>query len=105
MKRALTSECAANPRKKRSNAKRFRLTRKQLEEIIADPNKWVPDSIAELITEIPRGTLRRYRHEGRGPRYVKSGASVRYRVEWLLEFLAQHTVETRESVQGEGMSR
>ena len=72
-----------------------------MREIIADPSRYVSDVIAALIAGIPVGTLRRWRHEGRGPGYVECGASrnasVRYKVAWLLEHMAQRIVETKDS--------
>ncbi len=74
-----------------------RLTPAELQEIVSDPNRWVSDTIAEPVVGIPRASLRRLRHEGRGPRYVKCGASVRYKVAWLQEYLTARIVETRDS--------
>jgi hypothetical protein len=73
------------------------LSRSEIEEIVSNPDQWVADTVAALITGIPRGTLRRFRAEGRGPRYRKTGRSVRYKVAWLLEYIAQTTVETSET--------
>ncbi len=65
--------------------------------MLADPNRWVKDTIAENITGTPAATLRRLRHEGRGPRYMKDGTSVRYKVAWLLEYVAQRTIDTKDT--------
>lgn len=73
------------------------LSSAELQSILADPNRWVRDAIAEHITGIPRASLRRLRHEGRGPRYVKVGSSVRYKVAWLQEFITERIVETSDS--------
>jgi hypothetical protein len=73
------------------------LPREELEAIIADPNLWVSDTVGALITGIPRGTLRTFRVQGRGPRYRKDRWSVRYKVEWLLEYVAERTVNTSDS--------
>jgi hypothetical protein len=73
------------------------LSREELEAVIANPNQWVSDTIAALITGIPRGTLRTFRTQGRGPRYRKDRWSVRYQVRWLLEYVEQTTIETRDS--------
>lgn len=75
----------------------IRLSLAELEAIVSDPNKWVSDTIAEHVIGTPAATLRRLRHEGRGPKYVKDGASCRYKVAWLLEYSAQRTVETADS--------
>ena len=45
--------------------------------------RYVPDTVAaDLIGTMP-ATMRRWRYEGRGPRYVKMGSSVRYKVSVL----------------------
>lgn len=64
---------------------------------VHDQNRYVSDVVASEITGIPFPTLRRWRHERRGPRYVKVGGSVRYKVAWLNEYMAQRVVETRDS--------
>ena len=76
----------------------IRLSAAELREIVSDPNRWVQDTIAEYVIGTPAATLRRLRHEGRGPRYVKDGASVRYKIAWLLEYIHERTVETLDSV-------
>ncbi len=76
-----------------------RLTPDELQQIVSDPNRWVTDTIAAQVTGIPRGSLRRFRHENRGPRYLKSSTSVRYKVAWLLEFVEARIVETSDSRQ------
>lgn len=68
-------------------------------EMLGNPNRFISDRVAEQITGIPVATLRRWRYEGRGPRYVKIGSSVRYNVTWLLDFLMERVVETRDSKQ------
>ncbi|KAA8831441.1 DNA-binding protein [Bifidobacterium tissieri] len=47
---------------------------------------------AAAYLNMPEGTLAGMRFEGRGPTYVKSGGYVRYRVEWLDEWLDRITV-------------
>ena len=83
--------------KRRIHSERGLLSPAELEAIISDPNRWVQDTIAELIVGTPRATLRRLRHEGRGPRYMKDGVSCRYKVSWLLEYIAERVVEPRDS--------
>jgi predicted DNA-binding transcriptional regulator AlpA len=62
-------------------------------------DRFVPDSAAAEWMGTTQATMRRWRHEGRGPRYVKLGSNVRYKIAWLEEFLDQQTVETRASAQ------
>jgi hypothetical protein len=69
----------------------------ELAEILRNPHAWVSDIAASQILGIPRGTLRRFRAEGRGPRYRKVGGAIRYQVAWLIEFVSQTTVETSET--------
>jgi hypothetical protein len=50
--------------------------------IRAQPNEpFVPDTVAAPLLGLTAPTLRRWRHEGRGPRYCKLGSSVRYSVQ------------------------
>ena len=49
--------------------------------------------VADLIN-VPRRTLQAWRYQGRGPRYVKLGGSVRYRVTDLEKFLETRTRTT-----------
>lgn len=44
-------------------------------------------------------TLGQWRWQRRGPRYVKVGTAVRYRLEDVEAFLVANTVETRDSAQ------
>jgi hypothetical protein len=57
----------------------------------------VSEIVAAQIVGARPATLRRWRFDGRGPRYLKIGDLCRYRIEDLQEFLAQCTVETRDS--------
>jgi predicted DNA-binding transcriptional regulator AlpA len=68
-------------------------------ELLQDPNRFVSDRVAAQILGMPWPTLRRWRHEGRGPKYSKQGSSVRYRIAWLQEYITAHVVETRDSLQ------
>lgn len=88
------SECA---RKATKSAERHRLSSKELAEIVGNPNLFVQDTVADQITGVPSASLRRYRHEGRGPKFVRTGFSCRYKVAWLLEWLNERIVETRDS--------
>jgi len=88
----------------RARVEHVRLSADELRQIVSDPNRWVSDTIASQVTGIPRGSLRRFRHENRGPRYAKSSSnlrsgSVRYKVAWLLEYIERCIVETSDSQQ------
>jgi predicted DNA-binding transcriptional regulator AlpA len=60
-------------------------------------DRFVPDTVAARLIGTTPATMRRWRHEGRGPRHVRIGSNIRYRVAWLEEFIAQRVVETRDS--------
>jgi excisionase family DNA binding protein len=62
---------------------------------------FVPDTVAAPLLGLTAPTLRRWRHEGRGPRYCKVGSSVRYKVADLEEFISKRIVETRDSARTE----
>jgi predicted DNA-binding transcriptional regulator AlpA len=62
---------------------------------------FIPDTIAATMIGLTAPTLRRWRHEGRGPRYCKVGSSVRYKVADLEEFISKRIVETRDSARTE----
>lgn len=51
------------------------------------------DQVAEAIA-VPVKTVRRWRAEATGPRYVKAGRAVRYRPEDLARWLDANTVPT-----------
>ncbi len=89
-----TAECADNTSRQSATE---RLSATELEAIVGDPHMWISDTLAQHVIGIPRASLRRLRHEGRGPRYAKCGSSVRYKVAWLLEYIAERVVETRDS--------
>ena len=43
---------------------------------------------------VPEQTLKQWRSQGRGPRYIKlPNGNVRYRADWLDKFLDEHVVE------------
>ncbi|WP_077210043.1 helix-turn-helix transcriptional regulator [Corynebacterium phoceense] len=51
-----------------------------------------PTAAAEMLG-LSRGTLANWRAEGRGPRYIKSGRQILYRVKYLDAWLnAQPTI-------------
>lgn len=74
-----------------------RLSASDLRDLLHNPDSWVTDTAAEQVIGICRASLRRLRHERRGPRYVKHAGSIRYKVAWLLEYLNARTVETVDS--------
>jgi len=47
---------------------------------------------AEFLNRHP-AVLADWRHQGRGPRYIKTGVSIRYRMEDLEAWLDIHTVD------------
>jgi hypothetical protein len=47
----------------------------------------------DYIGDVPPGTLKQWRHLGKGPRYVKFGRHVRYRRSDLDAWIEAHTVE------------
>lgn len=47
-----------------------------------------PERAAEILGTTP-GVLRNWRHEGKGPAYVKVGRSVRYRESQLAAFVSE----------------
>jgi hypothetical protein len=91
-------------RNRAQRADEIRLSAAELNAIIENRNGWVSDTIAQHVTGIPRDTLRRLRHEGRGPRYVKTGWSVRYKIAWLIEYMEHHIVETRDTTGSQAVS-
>lgn len=55
------------------------------------------DGAAEYIHHAaPAETLKQWRSKGKGPRYVKlPNGKVRYRTDWLDQFVEQHAVDPR----------
>ena len=51
---------------------------------------------AAEVTRLSVHTLRRRRFEGREPAYVKIGASVRYALGDLQDFMAKHRIDPEE---------
>jgi hypothetical protein len=60
-------------------------------------DRFVPDTVAAALIGTTPATMRRWRYEGRGPRYTKIGSSVRYSVADLEAFVAARIVETSDS--------
>lgn len=94
MKALHTTESEVKTQKR---SKAARLSPDELRGIVSDPEAWVLDAVAEQIIGIPAATLCRWRFEDRGPKYAKLGDRCRYKVRWLLEYLDERIVETRES--------
>jgi hypothetical protein len=63
----------------------------------AGSHAFVPDTIAATLIGSTPATLRRWRYEGRGPRYTKIGSTVRYKVADLESFVAARVVETSDT--------
>jgi hypothetical protein len=69
------------------------------------PHQSVDEQDAAAYLGYTPGALRKWRREGRGPAYIRSGRSVRYRIPDLEVWQASHRVETRESREPTGRSR
>lgn len=54
----------------------------------------LPQEEAAALLNLKPKTLEAWRYAGRGPRFVKFGRLVRYRVRDLEEFMNQQTVNT-----------
>lgn len=50
---------------------------------------------ASRYLKISTNTLATWRHEKRGPQFIKTGRSVKYRLEDLDAYLKQNTIKTR----------
>lgn len=62
-----------------------------------NPDTYYPPSAPELRSVAATQTLARWRHEGRGPAYVKSGSRVIYRGADVLAWLEARRVETEQA--------
>lgn len=58
-----------------------------------EPEKLYSPRDPELTTVFPYSTTASWRHEGRGPAYIKIGPRVFYKGSDLNEFLKAHRVE------------
>ena len=58
------------------------LSAAELEEALKDrfQERFVPDTVAVPLIGTTPATLRRWRHEGRGPRYARIGSNIRYQI-------------------------
>ena len=59
------------------------------------PDRHYPPYAPELAVIAKPQTLARWRHEGRGPAYIKSGSRVLYLGRDVLDWLEAHRIETR----------
>ena len=66
----------------------------RMSEVVTDPERrFVESRAAERRTGIPETTLRNWRSQGRGPRYVRVGRRVYYDISVLDEWMLSQTVE------------
>jgi hypothetical protein len=49
---------------------------------------------AERRLGLAKGTLPVWRHQGRGPKYTRIGRNIRYRADWILEYIEGNVVQT-----------
>lgn len=59
---------------------------------ISDPDELVPTRVAAAVLGVGEGTLRYWRHHGRGPAYAKVGHCVRYRRSDLQAWIEERIV-------------
>ena len=62
-----------------------------------EPNRYYKTDDPELAVIATRGTLNQWRHQGKGPRYVKFGNRVIYLGRYLNEWLDEHVVHPTNS--------
>ena len=55
--------------------------------------RFVNEKTVALATDISLPTLRRWRHERKGPPYVKIGRLVRYDYDLAMEFMDNHKID------------
>ena len=58
------------------------------------PKLYLTETEVSDVINVPRRTLQAWRYQGRGPRYVKLGGAVRYRITDLEKYLAMSTRTT-----------
>lgn len=62
-------------------------------EYLMEPEiKYLTEKGVSKMTELALPTLRNYRHQGKGPPYVKIGRSVRYLMADVLKFMEEGRV-------------
>lgn len=62
-----------------------------------ETDRYYPTDAPELTIIASRQTLAKWRHQGRGPSYLKSGARVLYKGSDLLTWLDRQRVDTGET--------
>jgi predicted DNA-binding transcriptional regulator AlpA len=60
-----------------------------------DQRNTVNQEDAARYIDFTESYLEKARHDGRGPRYLRIGRTIRYRIRDLDQWLEQHVVETR----------
>ncbi len=63
-------------------------------------NQLMPEKEAAKLAGFSRAAFIKWRREGRSPRYIRVGRSIRYRVSDLVAWIQQHTVEQSSSACG-----
>ena len=59
---------------------------------IEDENPLLNESKTAQILGLSKGTLTVWRHQGKGPRYVKLGGAIRYKLRDLTEYIKAHRI-------------
>lgn len=70
----------------------------QIHEPATEPDRAVDQRAAARLLGFQPTTLRDWRSEGIGPRFIRLGRSVRYRLRDLRAWQEAHAVETRDSL-------
>lgn len=58
-----------------------------------DANALLNEAKAAEVLGLAKGTLNIWRHEGKGPRYVKLGSAIRYKYSDLLDYINQRSIK------------
>ena len=56
-------------------------------------DRWVDEKYVAMMTGLSLSTLRKYRHYGKGPAYVKVGRSVRYSLTDIHCFMTEKRIQ------------
>jgi len=59
--------------------------------VLTQRDTLIPETLAAEQLAVAVATLRRWRQKGRGPRFVKIGAAVRYNADDLRAFIERNT--------------